>query len=172
MTAVYFFLIYALIYIVYFGVSDFIYVDECGINRYYYRTHGYSKRGVRIAAKKSGKKYKRTNIIGALWGNLHIAMRCYEQSIKSVIFEDWFEFELIPLLRENAVVIMDNASFHRKSVLYKIAKRYGVHILFLPPYSPELNHIETSWANFKYWLQDNSERFPCLDMAVDYYFSI
>ncbi|MBR2209321.1 MAG: transposase [Synergistaceae bacterium] len=49
---------------------------------------------------------------------------------------------LIPLLKQGTVVVMDNASFHRKNRLNDIAKKYGIKIIFLPPYSPELNPME------------------------------
>ena len=56
-------------------------------------------------------------------------------------------------------------------MLYKIAARHGFFVLFLPPYSPELNPIEKSWANLKRWLKDNLLRFPSVDIAVDWYFT-
>ncbi len=65
---------------------------------------------------------------------------------------------------------MDNATFHRKARLYEIASRYGVAVLFLPPYSPDFNPIEKSWANLKRWLKDNLIRFPSLEIAVEWYF--
>jgi len=130
-----------------------------------------AKRGVKVHEKKKGKKHKRTNIIAGLCEGKHLAVQCYEHSTTSSFFEDWFEFELIPLLPENALVIMDNASFHRKNVLLGIACRYGINVLFLPPYSPQFNPIEQSWANFKEWLRYNSNRFPCFDFAVDCYFN-
>ena len=66
------------------------------------------------------------------------------------------------MLSENTVIIMDNASFHRKDALYKIASRHGVGLLFLPPYSPDFNPIECAWANFKKWWSYNFGRFPIL----------
>jgi transposase len=66
---------------------------------------------------------------------------------------------------------LDNASFHRKAKLHEIAAKYGVFVLFLPPYSPHLNPIELSWANLKRWLKDNLYRFPSPDFAVEWYFS-
>ena len=53
-------------------------------------------------------------------------------------FEVCFEALLIPELDEYAVIILDNASFHRKKRLYEIAERYQLRLIFLPPYSPEL----------------------------------
>jgi transposase len=155
----------------YMGLTELVYVDETGVNREQRRMYARAKRGVRVYDKRSGKKYKRTNIIGGLCNGKHFAIQCYEHSTTAAFFEDWFEFELIPVLPDNALVIMDNASFHRKQNLYDIAKRYGVNILFLPSYSPDLNPIEKSRANFKRWLCDNSKRFPALDFAVDCFFS-
>lgn len=151
--------------------NNFIFVDESGLNREYRRVYARAKRGVRVHGTRPGRKQKRTNIIGALWGKKHIAMQCYDHSTTAAFFEDWFEFELIPLLPENAVVIMDNASFHRKKTLYNIAQRNDIVVLFLPSYSPELNPIEHSWANFKRWLCTNIERFPSFDFAIQAYFT-
>ena len=151
--------------------KHFVFVDETGLNREYRRLYARAKRGVKIHDTKPGKRQKRTNIIGALWSKKHIALQCYEHATTSAFFEDWFEFELIPLLPTGAVVVMDNASFHRKNALWKIAEKYGVFVLFLPPYSPEFNPIEHSWANFKRWLCDNFNRFPCFDFAVETYFT-
>lgn len=159
------------IFITIFKAKHFIFVDETGLNREYRRLYARAKRGVKVHDTKPGKRQKRTNLIGALWGEKHIALQCYEHTTTAVFFEDWFEFELIPLLPEGAVIVMDNASFHRKNALWKIAEKYGVFVLFLPPYSPEFNPIEHSWANFKRWLCDNFNRFPCFDFAVETYFT-
>jgi transposase len=151
-----------------------VFVDESGLNREYRRLYARAKRGVKIYDKKPGKREKRTNIIaGLMYGEhekKHIAVQCYEHATTARFFEDWFEFELIPLLPDNALVIMDNASFHRKNVLWNIAGRYDIFVLFLPPYSPEFNPIEHSWANFKEWLKYNGSRFPCYDWAIETYF--
>ena len=159
----------------FFNINKFVFVDESGLNREYRRLYARAKRGVKVREKISGKRIKRTNIIaGLVYGKTserYIAAQSYEHSMTAVFFEDWFEFELIPLLPENALVIMDNASFHRKHELYDIANKYGVNLLFLPAYSPDFNPIEHSWANFKEWLRYNATRFPCFDFAVDYYFS-
>jgi transposase len=130
-----------------------------------------AKRGIRVHGTKPGKRQKRTNIIAGLCNGKHLAVQCYEHSTTSAFFEDWFEYELIPLLPENSVIVMDNVSFHRRNALWKIAEKYDMFVLFLPPYSPEFNPIEHSWANFKEWLKYNSTRFPCFDFAIETYFT-
>ncbi len=156
------------------GIVNIVYVDESGINQYYQRGYGRAKRGVRVNGTMSGRRLRRTNIIAALWyglmGKKHVAMQTYSHSTNSAFFEDWFEFELLAAIPELSLIIMDNASFHRKKQLCKIAERHGSIILFLPPYSPDFNPIEKSWANFKRWLQDNLKLFPNVDWAAMFYF--
>jgi len=98
-------------------------------------------------------------------------VRSYEHSTTADFFEDWFEWELLAVVPHGSIVIMDNASFHRKDTLYEIAAKYGVFVLFLPPYSPHLNPIVLYWANLKRWPKDNLARFPSLDFALEIYFS-
>jgi hypothetical protein len=152
-------------------VTAVVYVDESGINRYYGRAYARAKRGGKVHDTKPGKQFKRTNIIAGLCDGKHLAVQCYDHSTTASFFEDWFEFELLAAVPEGALIIMDNAAFHRKKHLRKIAERHGVYLLFLPPYSPDFNPIEKSWANFKAWLCDNRRRFPCIDIAADVYFS-
>lgn len=78
----------------------------------------------------------------------------------------------MPVIPVGAVIIMDNAPFHRKKRLFAIAKRYGVNLLFLPAYSPNFNPIEKSWANLKHWPVDNILRFFSLDFAIEQYFTV
>jgi len=129
-----------------------------------------AKRGVKIHGKRPGKKAKKVNIIGGLLygkgGKKYLAVRNYEHTTNSEFFENWFEWELLSVVPENSIIIMDNASFHRKKALIEIAVRYGVAVLFLPPYSPNLNPIEKTWANFKRWLSDNWLRFPSIDFII------
>ena len=68
-------------------------------------------------------------------------------------------------------VIMDNARFHRKKELRKVA-RGKVRLLFLPPYSPDYNRIEKSWANMKRFLRDNLQDFQSVDSAIYAYFNV
>ena len=114
--------------------NKIVFIDESGLNREYRRLYERSKKGVKVHEKISGKRVKRTNIIaGLVYGETaekHIAAQCYEHSTNAAFFEDWFEFELIPMLSENALVIMDNALFHRKNRLYSIANRYVLGFVF------------------------------------------
>ena len=59
-------------------------------------------------------------------------------------------------------IILDNASFHKSYEIEELARNKGCEIIFLPPYSPDLNPIEHVWANFKKYLR------KCIKTARDF----
>jgi len=83
----------------------------------------------------------------------------------SVLFEYWFTNCLIPELPENSIVIMDNARFHRKKQLHALVSANGHLLLFLPPYSPELNPIEKYWGVLKTKMKKILRYFENFDTA-------
>jgi transposase len=121
---------------------------------------------------KNGKRSERVNVIGARCNGEYYAIECYEHGTNAEFFEQWFErlLEQIPQ-GKGFTIIMDNASFHRKGKLRKLA-RGKVRLLFLPAYSPDLNSIEKSWANMKRYLRDNLKDFTSVVMAVYHYFFV
>jgi transposase len=85
--------------------------------------------------------------------------------------ESWFENNLLKIIPKGSTVIMDNARFHNKERLRKIA-RGKVLLLFLPPYSPDYNPIENSWANMKRFLRNSSKNYQSLVDAIYHYFDV
>ena len=84
----------------------------------------------------------------------------------SSLFVFWFEKQFLPALPPGAVIVMDNASFHRKAQLIPLAQKYGFRLIFLPPYSPEFNPIENFWAWLKRYLRSTLSSFPSFDAAI------
>jgi transposase len=74
--------------------------------------------------------------------------------MNSDLFLGWLEYVFVPYLKnpKKSMLIIDNASRHPKEAIIEIAEMYGFNVLFLPKYSPDLNPIETKWANVKNWL--------------------
>ena len=142
------------------------YVDECGIEEYIHREYGYALKGVTIEGKVSGKKYKRTNIVAAKCCDKIVAPMLYSCTTDSVFFEHWFEYALLKAIPRYSVIILDNASFHRKSALIKLAQAKDCEVLFLPPYSPDLNPIEHFWAWLKSKLRKILPNYSCFDDAI------
>jgi transposase len=136
-----------------------------------HREKGRAPRGKKVKKKHKGRRFKRRNVIAGLCENQVLALCIYAWATDGIWFSEWFEWCLIPTLKPNSVIIMDNASFHPKSVLITIAEAYGHKILWLPAYSPDKNPIEHLWANLKKWLQSFSENYKKIQKAIFEFFS-
>jgi transposase len=96
----------------------------------------------------------------------------YNGSCNTLLFETWVEKLLIKELKPGQVVIMDNASFHKSKKTRELIESVKCRIIFLPPYSPDLNPIEKFWANMKRWIEYNILNFNAIFDAISYYFTI
>jgi len=153
-----------------------VYVDECGINQCLVRERGRALRGVKIEDTKRGRKFDRTNVISARTkdssGKIrHYATFCYKNNTDSEFFESWFKKSLVKSIERGSAIMVDRASFHRKTKLKNLARRHGMKILFIPAYSPDLNPIEKDWANMKAKLIDTLPEYNDFASAVYDYFN-
>ena len=73
----------------------------------------------------------------------------FDGTCNTDVFNQWLEEMLLPALKPGTVIIMDNAAFHKSQKTREVIEAAGCRILFLPPYSPDLNPIEKLWANIK-----------------------
>ena len=146
------------------------YVDETGIDKYFYREYAYAPKGQAVHSKISGRKFGRTNIVAAQIGKEIVAPMQYKGTTDSTLFEYWFEHCLLPCLKKDTVIVMDNASFHRKNRLFQIADKFKFQLIFLPPYSPELNPIEKFWSRLKRSISSNLHLFTSLNLPISHAF--
>lgn len=134
------------------------------------REYGRAPIGQRVCLPKSGRRTKKLNIMaGLLNGNL-LCPAIYDWTTNSAWFLEWLQCFLFPLLNVGSVIILDNASFHKKYEVHCIAASFGCHAIFLPPYSPDKNKIEKSWANLKNWLRLNSKKYKNIWNAIIAFF--
>ena len=113
------------------------------------RTHGYAAKGARCIGTQDWQAKGRTNAIGALLGKTLLTVALFAVNINADVFTAWVEQDLIPKLPPNAVIVMDNATFHKRKDTQDLIKEAGHELLYLPPYSPDLNPIERKWAQAK-----------------------
>lgn len=73
----------------------------------------------------------------------------YEGYCNRAVFESWLEQFLLPSLASGQVVICDNATFHKGGQIEALIAKAGCRLLYLPPYSPDLNPIEHQWFVLK-----------------------
>lgn len=131
------------------GSSNLVYLDESGFEEDIYRLYGWSKRGQKTYGDRNGKRGKRTSLIAGKRGRELLAPVLFQGSTNALWFNQWLEQHLIPELRPNSTLILDNAAFHRKDDVFRIAEKTGHQVLFLPPYSPDFNRIEQDFAILK-----------------------
>ncbi len=131
--------------------EDLVYIDELGVANNITTLYGWAVKGERSYAEQLGfASYRRNIVAGYNLGSKEIiAPFEYEGSTTKSLFTSWFEQILSPNLKSKQIVILDNASFHKDEELYDIVARYDCQLIYLPPYSPDLNPIEKFWANFK-----------------------
>jgi hypothetical protein len=126
-----------------------VYIDESRFSHDMPRTHGYSKKGHRCYGIHDWGAKGRTNAIGALIGATLLTVSLFESTINSEVFTAWVKQDLIPKLPEKSVVVMDNATFHKQVEMQHALEVARHTLLYLPPYSPDLNPIEHKWAQIK-----------------------
>ena len=126
-------------------LHPFVYIDESGFRKDISRPYGYALRGQKCA-RVSGWGKAQTNVIGALCGTVPFAFTAFDCSIDSDVFHTWATEILLPELPACSVIVMDNAPFHKRQDTLDALQAEGHTVLWLPPYSPDFNPIEKTWA--------------------------
>ena len=144
-----------------------VYIDESGIDKYIYRPNGRSLLGKIIHGKVSGKRYQRESFVAGKTGSKIIAPFCYEGTCNTDLFNYWVKHFLLAELIPGQVVILDNATFHKSKLTKELIESAGCTILFLPPYSPDLNPIEVFWANLKNRIRETVRTLQNLSTAIN-----
>jgi transposase len=129
--------------------KELVYVDESGFVPAVTRRYAYAPKGQRVCGLLSGQRRPRTSLIAARVGPTLQAPFLFEGSCTTALFNAWLAQELCPQLHGNHVVVMDNASFHKSALTQALITGTGATLLFLPPYSPDLNPIEHDFATLK-----------------------
>ncbi|MBL4822322.1 MAG: transposase [Colwellia sp.] len=101
------------------------------------RTHGYSKKGLRCYGMHDWQAKDRVNVIGAIVGTLFLTLSVFTCYVNSDVLYAWLTQDLLPKVPKDAVIVMDNASFHKRSDMLDAINEYGFTCEFLPPYSPD-----------------------------------
>lgn len=144
-----------------------IYLDESGVTTSMTRLYGRSPRGQRIHEATPGGQWKILTILGAMSTRGMIATMTIEEATDADIFLAYVEQVLCPALQPGDVVVMDNLSSHKVSGVRKLIEKAEAKLLYLPPYSPDLNPIEKAWAKLKQLLRATKARTKeALDQAI------
>lgn len=129
--------------------NTFVYIDESGFAPSVSRRYAYGAKGQRVYGLIGGKKRPRTSLIAARISECFDEPFLFEGTCNGEIFNAWLEKQLCPKLGEHHVVVMDNAAFHKGRRTQQLIQKTGATLLFLPPYSPDLNPVEHDFAALK-----------------------
>ena len=124
--------------------------------------YAWNERGQRFHALKSGRRKGRVNMMAALCNQKLSAPFTIEGACNRTVFEIWLETSLVPTLIKGQVVVMDNATFHKGGRIEELIQNAGCRLLYLPPYSPDLNKIEQCWSWLKSRIRKLLDQCDCL----------
>jgi transposase len=126
-----------------------VFVDEMGTHTSLAPLYGYSPRGQRAFFKIPRNRGTNTTLLSSMSLEGMGPSMAIEGSTTKEVFEVYIEHLLAPTLREGQVVVMDNLSAHKGQRVRKLIEDRGCQLLYLPPYSPDLNPIEEAFSKVK-----------------------
>jgi transposase len=138
--------------------SCLIFIDETWIKTNMTRLRGRALRGQRLVEKVPHGHWKTTTVIAALDQK---GMRCsmtLDGPVNRDAFEAFVQRVLCPSIKAGDIVVMDNLSSHKGNRVKELIELAGAGLLYLPPYSPDLNPIEPAFSKFKQLVRSAGHR--------------
>ena len=135
-----------------------VFIDETWAKTNMTRLHGRCVRGRRLVRPVHHGHWKTTTFIAALRHDAITAPFVIDCPMNRTIFEVYAERVLAPTLKPGDIVILDNLGSHKGDRVRQIIEARGAKLIFLPPYSPDLNPIEMAFAKLKAMLRKAAER--------------
>ena len=148
-------------------LEKLIFLDESGVTTSMTRLYARCLGGRRIHEATPGSHWKIMTILGAMSTRGMIATMTIEEATDTEIFLAYLDHVLCPQLRPGDLVVMDNLSSHKVKGVRERIEAAGAELLYLPPYSPDLNPIEKAWSKLKLLLRSAKARTKdVLDQAI------
>jgi transposase len=144
-----------------------VFLDESGVSTQMTKRYGRARRGHRVAEATPEGNWKILTILGAMSVRGMIATMTVEAATDAEIFMAYLDHVLCPQLQPGQIVVLDNLSSHKIAGVRQRIEAAGASLLYLPPYSPDLNPIEKAWAKLKQQLRAVKARTDtALDQAI------
>lgn len=150
-----------------FDPARLVFIDETAVRTNLVRLTGRAPRGVRVIGHVPLGQWKTITFVAALRHNKMTAPMMIEGAMTGEIFRGYVERCLVPALRRNDIVVMDNCQVHRVAGIQEAVEKAHATLRYLPKYSPDLNPIELAYSTFKAFLRKAAERtVPGLYRAI------
>jgi len=138
--------------------SKLVFIDETSTNTAMTRLRGRCKCSERLIGRAPHGHWKTTTFVAALRNDAITAPYVVDRPMNGEIFLAWLEQALIPVLAKGDIVVMDNLPTHKIAGVRKMLEAAEMRLLYLPPYSPDLNPIEMAFAKLKALLRKAAPR--------------
>jgi putative transposase len=138
--------------------KNIIYIDEAGFALSTERQFGRAPIGEQVHGSRSGQRRPRTSLIAARVGDRFISTFLFKGTCDAEFFNAWLKKGLLPHTEAGDAIVMDNAAFHKSPATKKLIEGANCNLVYLPPYSPDLNPIEQDFANIKKRWQYDSDK--------------
>ena len=130
-------------------VERFLFIDETWVTTNMTRLYGRAAQGERLVDAVPHGHWKTTTFIAALRSTGMTAPMVIDGAINGDLFCAYVKQVLVPELRAGDIVVLDNLSSHKRVEARRAIEAAGARVVFLPPYSPDLNPIENAFAKLK-----------------------
>jgi len=141
-----------------FDPAKLLFIDETGASTRMSRLYGRAKRGRRVVGRVPWGHWKTVTFVAALRQDRLVAPFVIDCPMNGAIFLEYLRRCLVPVLRPGDVVVLDNLGAHKLEQVRGLIEAAGAMLLYLPPYSPDLNPIEQAIAKIKAHLRKAKER--------------
>jgi transposase len=138
--------------------ASFVFLDETGATTNMVRRYGWGPKGERLVDAAPYGHWRTTTFIAGLRSTGIIAPLVLDGPMTGETFRAYAEQFLAPALAKGDVVVMDNLAAHKVAGVREAIAAVGASILYLPPYSPDLNPIEQMFAKLKALLRKAATR--------------
>jgi transposase len=135
-----------------------VFIDETWIKTNMAPLRGWAPKGARLRGFAPHGRWRTMTFLGALRHDRLAASCLFDGPINGECFRAYVEQILLPSLKPGDIVIMDNLGSHKSVALRRIVKAAGARLWYLPPYSPDLNPIEQTFAKIKHWMRAAQKR--------------
>jgi len=135
-----------------------VFLDETWATTNMTRTHGRAPRGERLVAAVPHGRWHTTTFLSGLRHDGLVAPLVFDGAINGTAFLAYVEQMLAPALRVGDIVICDNLASHKVAGVREAIEARGASLLYLPPYSPDLNPIELAFSKLKRLLRSAAAR--------------
>jgi len=135
-----------------------VFIDETWIKTNMAPHRGWAMKGQRLRGFAPHGHWNTMTFLAALRCDQLTAPCVFDGPIDGLCFRAYVEQILVPTLRQGDIVIMDNLGSHKSKAVRQAIKQAGARLWFLPPYSPDLNPIEQTFAKIKHWMRMAQKR--------------